>query len=133
MKTLVAACVFCILSPRDCLAQLPVGTIAGVVHDFTGGVIRGAQVQAIELATHQLRATTTGEQGDTDEGEYTSPVLYDRLSPTESFGFTGSAEGTITGQEIRLALNGSLTYWDESRRGSFWYCRTTDHTVTLRR
>ena len=25
-------------------------------------------------------------------------VLYDRLSPTEWFGFTGSAEGTITGQ-----------------------------------
>ena len=49
--------------------------------------------------------------GDTDEGEYTSPDLYDRLSPTELFGFTGSAEGTVTGSEIRLALNGSLTYW----------------------
>jgi Carboxypeptidase regulatory-like domain len=71
--------------------------------------------------------------GDTDEGEYTSPVLYDRLSPTELFGFTGSAEGAVTGQEIRLALNGSLTYWDQSGRGSFWYCRTTDHVITLRR
>jgi hypothetical protein len=70
--------------------------------------------------------------GDTDEGEYTSPSLYDRLSPTEWFGFTGSAEGTITGQEIRLALNGSLTYSGEGR-ASFWYCRTTDHSVTLRR
>ena len=70
--------------------------------------------------------------GDTDEGEYTSPDIYDRLSPTELFGFTGSAEGTITGQEIRLALNGSLTYWDQGA-GFFWYCRTTDHNVTLRR
>ena len=69
---------------------------------------------------------------DSDEGEYTSPSLYDRLSPTEWFGFTGSAEGTITGQEIRLALNGSLTYRDQGAR-SFWYCRTTDHNVTLRR
>jgi len=70
--------------------------------------------------------------GDTDEGEYTSPDLYDRISPTELFGFTGSAEGTVTGSEIRLALNGSLTYWIE-RGVFFWYCRTTDHTVTLRR
>ena len=70
--------------------------------------------------------------GDTDEGEYTSPDLYDRLSPTELFGFTGSAEGTMTGSEIRLALNGSLLYWVE-RGGFVWYCRTTDHSITLRR
>ena len=70
MKTLVAACLFCILTPRDCLAQLPAGTIAGVVHDSAGGVIRGAHVQAIGLATHQLRATTTSEQG-----EYGFPAL----------------------------------------------------------
>ena len=69
---------------------------------------------------------------DTDVGEYTSPDIYDRLSPTELFGFTGTAEGAITGPEIRLALNGSLTYWSD-RAGSFWYCRTTDHSVTLRR
>lgn len=70
--------------------------------------------------------------GDTDEGEYTSPDIYDRLSSAEFFGFTGTAEGTITGQEIRLALNGSLIYWGQGA-GSFWYCRTTDHNVTLRR
>ena len=70
--------------------------------------------------------------GDTDEGEYTSPDLYDRLSPTESFGFTGSAEGTIAGSEIRAALNGSLVYWRDGA-GFAWYCRTTDHSVTLRR
>ena len=40
------------------------------MHDSAGGVIRGAQVQAIGLATHQLRATTTGEQG-----EYGFPAL----------------------------------------------------------
>jgi hypothetical protein len=70
--------------------------------------------------------------GDTDEGEYTSPDIYDRLSPTESFGFTGSAEGTITGSEIRATLNGSLVYWRDGA-GFVWYCRTTDHSVTLRR
>ena len=40
------------------------------MHDSAGGVIRGAQVQAIGLATQQLRATTTGEQG-----EYGFPAL----------------------------------------------------------
>jgi hypothetical protein len=70
--------------------------------------------------------------GDTDEGEYTSPALYDRLSPGEFFGFTGLAEGTITVSEIRMALNGSLTHWID-RVGFAWYCRATDHIVTLRR
>jgi hypothetical protein len=60
VRSLVAACIMCILAPRDCLAQLPAGTIAAVVHDSAGGVIRGAQVEVIALATHQLRATTTG-------------------------------------------------------------------------
>jgi len=70
--------------------------------------------------------------GDTDEGEFTSPSLRDRLSPNETFGFTGSAEGTVTGSEIRAALNGSLTYWID-RGGFVWYCRTINHVVTLRR
>jgi hypothetical protein len=89
-------------------------------------------------ASSSFRSTVLGSRirlefpGDTDEGEYTSPDLYDRLSPTELFGFTGSAEGTITGQEIRLALNGSLTYWVDGA-GFVWYCRTTDHVITLRR
>ena len=198
------------------------------MHDSAGGVIRGAHVQAIGLATRQLRATTTGEQGEygfpalmpgdfevhveaagfqriaravtvqagtttradlvlrvgdlTDsvtveaaspqihhdsasvtglitqdqlqaqlwvpywgrasgsnspgtltKASYTSPDIYDRLSSTEFFGFTGSAEGTIAGQEIRLALNGSLTYWGQGGGWLLWYCRTTDHSVTLRR
>jgi hypothetical protein len=70
VKLLVAACVLCFLAPRDCLAQLPVGTIAGVVRDAAGGVMSGAQVQAASLATHQVRATTTGKQG-----EYGFPAL----------------------------------------------------------
>ena len=70
--------------------------------------------------------------GDTDEDGYTSPDIYDRLSSTEEFGFTGSVEGTITGSEIRAQLNGSLVYWRDGA-GFVWYCRTTDHSLTLRR
>ncbi len=89
-------------------------------------------------ATSSFGSTVLGSRirlefpGDTDEGEYTSPDLYDRLSATESFGFTGSAEGTIAGSEIRAALNGSLVHWRDGA-GFVWYCRATDHNVTLRR
>ena len=87
-------------------------------------------------ASYNLGNTVLGSRvrlefpGDTDVGEYTFPDLHDRLSPAELFGFTGSAEGTTTGSEIRLALNGSLTY---SNTGFSWYCRTTDHSIALRR
>ena len=76
-----------------------------------------------ELQLWQYRPGLAGPAripGDTDEGEYTSPDIYDRLSSTEFFGFTGSAEGTITGQEIRLALNGSLTYWGQGGGWLVW-------------
>jgi hypothetical protein len=64
VKPLVAACVLCLLAPSLCVAQLPVGTIAGVVRDAAGGVMSGAQVQAISLSTGQVRTTATGEQGE---------------------------------------------------------------------
>jgi hypothetical protein len=60
----------CILLPGVCLAQLAIGTITGVVRDSAGGVIRGAEVQAVSRATGHARKTTTGEQG-----EYSIPVL----------------------------------------------------------
>ena len=73
--------------------------------------------------------------GDTDEGDYTSPTLYDQLSQTETFGFSGFADGTVKGSEIRAVLNGDLVYDNTNipRTGFFprWYCRTTDHVVTL--
>ena len=64
MKPLVAACVLCVLIPGLGLAQVPAGTISGVVHDQASAAIRGAEVQAISRATGHVRKTTTGEQGD---------------------------------------------------------------------
>ena len=58
MKVLAILCLLCI-SARVCLAQAPVGTIAGAVHDPSGAVIEGAQVQAINRATGLVRATLT--------------------------------------------------------------------------
>jgi hypothetical protein len=60
----------CILVPGVCLAQLSVGTIAGVVRDASGGVIAGAPVQAVRRSTGQARITITA-----DQGEYSFPAL----------------------------------------------------------
>ncbi len=69
MKVLAILCLLC--TPASvCLAQAPVGTIAGVVHDPSGAVIAGAQVQAINRATGLARATLTTGQGD-----YSFPAL----------------------------------------------------------
>jgi hypothetical protein len=71
--------------------------------------------------------------GDTDYGDWSTPDLYDHLSPTEKFGFDGSVDGTVTGSEIRGTMNGDLVYWNAPTYGPAWYCRATDHGVILRR
>jgi Carboxypeptidase regulatory-like domain len=70
MKPLVAACVLCVLVPRLGLAQIPAGTISGVVRDQASAVISGADVHVVSRATGHLRRTTTGEHG-----EYSIPAL----------------------------------------------------------
>ena len=64
MKLLITAYAFCILIPTECLAQLPAGTIAGVVRDSAGGVMRDVHVEATSLATRQVRTATSDEQGE---------------------------------------------------------------------
>ena len=73
--------------------------------------------------------------GDTDYGEWTSPDIYDRLSPTEQFGFVGTVDGVATESAIRGTLDGDLLYFNTAtdRGGPTWYCRAKDHVVTLRR
>jgi hypothetical protein len=71
--------------------------------------------------------------GDTDYGEWSTPALYDHLSATETFGFDGSVDGTVTGSEIRGTMNGDLVYWNAPTYGPAWYCRATNHVVILRR
>jgi Carboxypeptidase regulatory-like domain len=67
---IIAACVLCLLVPGLGLAQIPTGTISGVVQDQASAVIRGAEVQAVSRATGDTRNTTTGERG-----EYSIPAL----------------------------------------------------------
>src|SRR5215831_17562189 len=70
MKATAIPCVLCILMARVCLAQVPVGTIAGVVRDPSGAVVAGVQVQAVSRSTSQVRTTVTAEPGD-----YSVPAL----------------------------------------------------------
>ena len=64
MKSLAAyRLLLCVLVPSVCLAQLPVGTITGVVRDAAGGVLTGAQMQAISPRDTSGATTTSGEQG----------------------------------------------------------------------
>jgi carboxypeptidase family protein len=70
MKAITMLCVLIILTAGVCLAQAPVGTIAGVVRDPSGAVVAGAQVQAVSRSTGLARATVTAEQGD-----YSFPAL----------------------------------------------------------
>jgi hypothetical protein len=76
--------------------------------------------------------------GDTDYGDWSSTDLIDHLSPTETLGFDGTVNGTVRGSEIGATMNGDLVYMNASLPattlwGPTWYCRATDHVVTLRR
>jgi hypothetical protein len=71
--------------------------------------------------------------GDTNYGEWSTPDLYDQLSPTETFGFDGFVQGTVNGREIRATMDGDLMYFKAPAYEPAWYCRSKDHIVTLRR
>ena len=51
-------------------AQIPTGTIAGIVSDPSGATVAGASLTAVNLATGLTRTTTASEQGD-----YSLPAL----------------------------------------------------------
>ena len=71
--------------------------------------------------------------GDTSYGEWSTPDFYDHLSPTERFGFSGIATGSVRNAEIRTAMYGDLVYWNAPTFEPTWYCRSTEHVVTLER
>src|SRR5687767_11121259 len=108
MKPIAASCVLlCILMPPDCLAQLPTGTIAGVVRDSAGGVMSGVQLHVISVATRSVRMITSGEQG-----EYSVPALLPGIYElnVEAVGFqrivrAATVEaGTTTRADLKLRL-----------------------------
>ncbi|MEO5896725.1 MAG: carboxypeptidase-like regulatory domain-containing protein [Vicinamibacterales bacterium] len=71
--------------------------------------------------------------GDTSYGEWSTSNLYDQLSATEKLGFSGIVEGSVSSAEIRATMHGDLVYWNGATFDPAWYCRASDHAVTLRR
>src|SRR6476646_11709896 len=67
---IVSTWTLCVLVPSISLAQLPDGTISGVVVDVDGGVMSGVQVEVVSRGTGRVRGTITGTQG-----EYSVPTL----------------------------------------------------------
>ena len=69
--------------------------------------------------------------GESIEPAYDWPNVFDQLTTTERFGFSGLVEGTLAGGEIRTTLEGDLVYVIPPR--SVTYCGAKDHSVTLTR
>lgn len=73
--------------------------------------------------------------GDSDNGGWTWPDVFDRLSATEQFGFLGTVDGVVSITGLRGTFDGDLLYFNSetNRNEPTWYCRAKDHAVTLRR
>ncbi len=82
--------------------------------------------------------------GDSDEGDYSLPCLFDRLSPTEWLGVSGVVQGTVTGSSIRGTLDttqgGAFDLYESLPTATGPYgsppkaiCHAKDHSLILRR
>jgi len=89
------------------MAQVPTGSIAGVVRDSSGAAVPGAQVKAVSVTTALARTITTSQRGD-----FSFPILpaggYE--VSVESPGFQGTARhaevegGTTTTADLTLRV-----------------------------
>ena len=100
---IVSAWTLCVLVPAISLAQLPDGTISGVVVDVDGGVMSSVQVEIVSRATGHVRGTITGAQG-----EYNVPTLlpgdYDVIVEAAGFKRTVRAATVEAGTDTRTDL-----------------------------
>jgi Carboxypeptidase regulatory-like domain len=64
MRRIAVLFLFSIAVGRIALGQTPAGTVAGVVHDSSGAIVPGVQVQAVNKATGLARTSAASEQGD---------------------------------------------------------------------
>jgi hypothetical protein len=98
----------------------PTLTVYNAGEDY--GTVFGSQLQFILI-------------GDTEYGDWSSADLVDQLSPTENLQFDGTIRGTVGGSQMRAVLNGDLVYFNLATQkwDPVWYCRATNHAVTLRK
>src|SRR5262245_7020503 len=95
----------CLGSVAAAHAQTDRGTITGVVTDSSGGLLQGASVKAVHVATNFERTVTTS-----DQGHYTIPQL-----PVGAYIIVITMKGfqTTTLEHIEVTA-GSIVRVDES-------------------
>ncbi len=97
MKQILLLGVFVLLSVSASLAQLPTGTILGIVKDSSGAAVPGATVTARNLDTNFSRTSTTE-----DDGSYRFPAL-----PAGNYEIAVTHDGfnteTVTGLTLTVA------------------------------
>ncbi len=99
MKRVVVCLIAFLLAGPTMLAQLPTGTILGVVKDSTGAVVPGAKITASETETGQTRTVMTGA-----DGAYRLDAL-----PVGNYTLTAEATGfqTVVQSGLTLAVGQS--------------------------
>jgi hypothetical protein len=88
-------------------AQLPSGTIAGLVRDPSGAAVAGARVRAVSLATNESRTENTSERGDFSfsalaPGDYKVTVEVDQFPRMNRAASVEAGTTTTTDFELQL-------------------------------
>lgn len=101
-------------------AQVPTGTIAGVVRDPSGAAVSGVRVTVVHLATKISRTETTSEKGDYSfpallPGQYDMTVQPDQFPSMERKASVESGATTTADFDLRLGdVKQSLTVGDST-------------------
>src|SRR5215510_10566843 len=113
------------------VAQIPSGSITGVVRDPSGAAVPGARVRVVNLATNLARAGTTSGQGDYSfsvllPGEYEVNVQAEQFQPMVLRASVEAGTATVADFDLRLGdLNESITV-----EGNSPQIRYDSHTVS---
>src|SRR5215831_2892947 len=88
-------------------AQLPTGTIAGVVRDPSGAAVSGARIRVVSIATNESRNETTSQSGDYSfsaliPGEYHVMVEAARFTRMDRAASVESRATTTADFDLRL-------------------------------
>ncbi len=107
-------------------AQVPTGTIAGVIRDPSGAAVSNAQLKVVSLATNLARTETSSEQGDYSfpallTGEYEVSVEAEpfqrmvRMASVEA-GATTTADFALRLGDVKDPLRFAFCGWGDHRQ-----------------
>ncbi|MQA28387.1 MAG: TonB-dependent receptor plug domain-containing protein [Luteitalea sp.] len=108
-STVLVVLCFCATAPAAALAQAT-GSIAGIVTDESGAVLPGVAVEAINVATNQIRSARTGADGHyslpvIDPGQHTVTATLSGFKLGQRTGVVVNVESTAR-VDLKLAVGG---------------------------